>query len=324
MSRTCGFRSIMVPVDGSRFAEAAIPYALAVAERAHCKVRFVLVHPDPYPPLMIEPARVYLNELTQRFGGRLGGSLSSIILNGPVAPSLVKHAQEIGADLVVMMTTHGLGGLRRAWLGSVADELIRTIEVPVLVTRPREDGSVHSLDLREILVTLDGSLLAEVALGPAVALAKLWDAEISFVQVVSPELAPAYSALPYPVRFDEELTRIRTESAQAYLREVVERVRLTGAKASGVAVVGTSGVAQTLLELAKPERISLITMATHGRGGVPRLVLGSVTNKIVRAAGLPVLVVPHSYTARQTAKVQREMIKSAGAGEELARVGPPS
>src|SRR5918994_189326 len=105
VSRNPAFRSIIVPVDGSRLAEDAIPYALALAERAHSKVRFVLVHSDQFPPLLIEPPTVYLKGLTQRFGERLGRSLSSIILKGPVAKCLVRHAREIGADLVVM-TSH--------------------------------------------------------------------------------------------------------------------------------------------------------------------------------------------------------------------------
>jgi nucleotide-binding universal stress UspA family protein len=99
---------------------------------------------------------------------------------------------------------------------------------------------------------------------------------------------------------------------------VVKRVQLTGAKVSGVAVVGTTGVARTLLDVAKPERIGLIAMATHGRGGLGRLVLGSVTNKIVRAAEVPVLVVPLSRTARQVAKVQVEMIRALSMSEEFA------
>jgi len=139
MSRYPVFRSIVVPVDGSALAEGAIPYALALAERTGSKVRFVLVHPDQYPPLLIDSARVYLTELTERFRPRLGASLSSIILNGPAASSLVQHVSDIGADLVVM-TTHGRSGIERAWLGSVADEVIRSIEVPVFVLRPRADG----------------------------------------------------------------------------------------------------------------------------------------------------------------------------------------
>jgi nucleotide-binding universal stress UspA family protein len=96
------FRSIVVPVDGSPLAEGAIAYALALAERTHSKVQFVLVHPDQYPPLLIEPARRYLSELTERYRSRLGASLSSMILTGAPAASLVRHIREIGADLVVM------------------------------------------------------------------------------------------------------------------------------------------------------------------------------------------------------------------------------
>jgi nucleotide-binding universal stress UspA family protein len=321
MSRTCGFRFIMVPVDGSRFAEAAIPYAIAIAERARCKVRFVLVDPDQYPPLMIEPASVYLRRLTRRFRSPLGSRLSSIILNGPVAPSLVKHAQEIGADLVVM-TTHGWGGLRRAWLGSVTDELIRGIGIPVLVTRPGH-GEPSSFDFHEILVPLDGSLVAEMALQPAIALAQLWNAKISLLRVVHPPVSPTALGLASSGDGGEELVR-RRKSAAAYVRRVVERVRLSGASVSGVAVVGTAAAAQTLLEVAQRGTIGLIAMATHGRGGVGRLVLGSVTDRIVRTAEVPVLVVPLSDTARHLVKVQRRMIESLGADKDLAHVGPAS
>jgi nucleotide-binding universal stress UspA family protein len=322
MPRTSGFRCIMVPVDGSLFAEAAIPYALAIAERAHCKVRFVLVHPGQYPPLMIEPASVYLKNLTRRFRGQLGRRLSSIILNGPVAPALVKHAQEIGADLVVM-NTHGWGGLRRAWLGSVTDQLIRTIEIPVLVTRPGEGDALRSFDLSKILVPLDGSLTAEVALPPATAMAQLWNAEVTLLLVVRPNAEDTVAAAASPVAYNDELTS-RTGSGQEYVGQVVERARLSGAKVSGVIVVGTMGVAQNLIAFAKQGGVSLIAMATHGRGGVSRLVLGSVTNKVVQTAGVPVLVVPLSEAARRLAKVQREMIKSLSVGEELTHVGTPS
>ena len=196
------FRSIVVPVDGSSLAEGAIPYALALAERTQSKVRFVLVHPGQYPPLLIDSARVYLAELTERFRTRMGASLTSIILNGPAASSLVQHVRDIGADLVVM-TTHGRSGIERAWLGSVADEMIRSIEVPVIVLRPRTDGTFPAFDMREILVPLDGSPLAETALGPAAVLAKLWDAEMSLVQMVYPVLFTPDAVLPFAGGYDE-------------------------------------------------------------------------------------------------------------------------
>ena len=107
--------------------------------------------------------------------------------------------RELGADLVVM-TTHGRGGLRRAWLGSVTDQLIRSAEVPVLVVRPGEAGAARPVwEPGEILVALDGSPLAEAALEPAIEVARLWDAELSLVQVVRPITPDQWSAPHLPL-----------------------------------------------------------------------------------------------------------------------------
>lgn len=295
------FRSILVPLDGSALAEQALPIAVAIAERARSKIKLVLVHP---PLLLMEPGpaytklelamqkadREYLRSLVGRLRERLGRALSSAVLEGPVAPTLARYVRELGTDLLVM-TTHGRGGLQRAWLGSVADQLIRTSEVPILIIRPREGvGPESFMGLTEVLVPLDGSPLAEAVLEPAAALARLWDSEISLVQVVRPVVLTSDPPLPFPIGYSDQVTAIRRESAQDYIRDVAERLRESGVKASGVAVIG-GGTADTLLDLARPERVSLLAVATHGRGGLRRLVLGSVADKLVRAAEVPVLVV---------------------------------
>ena len=294
------FQSILVPLDGSRLAEQAIPIALAIAERARSKVKLVLVH----HPLLMEPGpaytklelamqkadREYLRSVAARLRERLGRALSSAVLQGPIAPTLARYIRELSTDLVVM-TTHGRGGLRRAWLGSVADQLIRTSEVPILVVRPRDGKAAESpVDLAEMLVPLDGSPLAETVLEPAAALARLWDGEVSLVQVVRPIVLDSDPVLPFPIGYSDQATTMRRESAQDYIRDVAERLRESGVKASGVAVIG-AGIADTLLNLARPERVGLVAVATHGRGGLRRLALGSVADKLVRAAEVPVLVV---------------------------------
>jgi nucleotide-binding universal stress UspA family protein len=291
MSGNSVFRSIIVPVDGSKLAEAAIPYALAIAAKARSKLRFVLVHEERYQPLQIDPANVYIKQLTRQYEGQLGSSLSSIIITGRAAPQLVQHAGEIGADLVVM-STHGWGGLRRAWLGSVADELIRSTDIPVMVVRPRADESLPVFDPKEILVPLDGSNLAEAALGPAADLARLWDAELALVQAVYPLNLAADPAFPLTGGYDSELTEMQRETAAGYVRTLSEALRARGIRASGVALSGQAPVPQCLIELAAPGRVSLVAIATHGRGGFRRLVLGSVSDKLVRAAEVPVLVIP--------------------------------
>jgi len=201
------------------------------------------------------------------------------------------------------MTTHGRGGLRRAWLGSVTDQLIRTSEVPILVVRPSETKAAESfVKLTEILVPLDGSPLAEAVLEPAAALARLWDAEVSLVQVVRPVVLTSDPPLPFPTGYSDQITKIRRESAQDYIRDVAERLRESGVKASGVAVIGVE-VAETLLALARPEHTSLVAVATHGRGGLRRLVVGSVADKLVRAGEVPVLVVrPTGRRSRRTSE----------------------
>jgi nucleotide-binding universal stress UspA family protein len=320
MSSPGRFQSILVPLDGSPLAEQAIPIALAIAERARCKIKLVLVH----HPLLMEPGpaytkvelamqkadREYLRSVAARLRERLGRALSSAVLQGPIAQTLAKYIRELSTDLVVM-TTHGRGGVRRAWLGSVTDQLIRTSEVPILVVRPREGEAAESaVNLAEILVPLDGSPLAEAVLEPAAALARLWDGEMSLVQVVRPIVLDSDPVLPFPIGYSDQATTIRRESAQDYIRDVAERLRESGVKASGVAVIG-GGIADTLLNLARPERIGLVAVATHGRGGLRRLALGSVADKLVRAAEVPVLVVRPA--ARRSRRSSKEHNVSAGA-----------
>jgi nucleotide-binding universal stress UspA family protein len=299
-SYSARIRSILVPLDGSSVAEQALPVAIAIAEQARCKIKLVLVHQplfgvEPGPAftkmeLAMEKAnRDYLRSVVARYRERLGRTLTSAVLEGPVAATLARYGRELSADLMVM-TTHGRGGIRRAWLGSVADQVIRTSEVPILVVRADGHNQTPSVNLGEILVPLDGSPLAEAVLEPVVALARLWDAEISLIQVVSPVILTSDPLLPFPNGYSDEIMRMRREAAQDYIRDVAERLREAGVKASGVAVMG-GAVAETLLDLARPERVGLIATATQGRGGVRRLVLGSVADKLVRGAEVPVLVV---------------------------------
>ena len=319
-------QSILVPLDGSSLAEEALPLAQAIAERSRAKLKLVLIHE---PHILMEPGpayskvelamqkadRDYLKSVTTRLRSVLGRSVSSAVLQGiPVAQTLASYARELGVDLVVM-TTHGRGGLRRAWLGSVTDQLIRFSETPILVVRPGEAGVAKpATEMKEILVALDGSPLAEAALEPAVTLAKLWDAEISLVQVVRPIILTDGAPLTFPSGYSEQVTIFRRQAAQDYIRDLAERLRESGIRANGVAVLGAA-VPETLIDMAAPERVSLIVAATHGLGGLKRMVLGSVADKLVRGANVPTLVVrPAGRRARRNSE---EMNVPVSAGASL-------
>jgi nucleotide-binding universal stress UspA family protein len=329
MPQASSFRPILVPLDGSPLAEQALPLARRIAERAGSKLRLALVH--QIPTAALDPAaarlftslelatrkseRAYLRSLQTKLreeGVRLA---SAVTLSGSVGPALAQYVRELGIDLVVM-ATHGRGGVRRAWLGSVADHLVRHLQVPVLLVRPAEDGAVptSTSTASQILVPLDGSALAEDVIGPAADLARLWGSELTLLQVVHPVVFYGDELLGWPAPYDQELTANLRSQAESYVRDISARLRGEGVRASGVAVVDR-GAADAILKLARPEHVAAIAIATHGRGGLQRLALGSVADKLIRAADVPVLVHRPAHAARPKAR----RTKSARAAGRASR-----
>ncbi len=300
------FRSIVVPLDASPFAEQALPAAAAIARAARAKLRLVLVHQLPPPPRDRDTAKLYVSvELAVRRSQRdylraaaarlresHGVQVTTLVLEGPVGPTLVDWIDDTDADLVVM-TTHGRGAVGRAMHGSVADQLVRALSVPVLLVRP--DAEPVATDLpwtaREIVVGLDGSRLAEAALTPSAAFARSLSVPLTLVQVIPPLATATDPPLPFPMGYDERITEVRRREALDYLENAAERLRGESITVAAVAVVNASP-AGTLLDLGRPERGTLLAVATRGRGRVKRLMLGSVADKLVREAAVPVLVVP--------------------------------
>jgi len=305
-------RSVLVPLDGSRFAEQALPLALAIARATRAKLRLVLVHQHPSPPMdeatarlatsidlaLLKAERTYLRKTVATLRGRSERQVVGVTVAGPVAPTLLEYIGEIGADLVVM-TTHGRSGIQRAWLGSVADQLIRSLEIPVVLVRPAEGQAAVVAPPREILVSLDGSPLAEGVLEPATALARALGARLGLLQVVTPVPLMNEPMVAYATGFDEGLTAMRREQAKDYLADVAERLRGEGLEVSSTAAIGAP-VAEAILDVARSEAVGMLAVATHGRGGLRRMVLGSVADKLVRGSEKPVLVVrPRKPSARK-------------------------
>jgi nucleotide-binding universal stress UspA family protein len=214
--------------------------------------------------------------------------VTSVLLNGGVAEALQHHAEASGADLVVL-TTHGRGPVSRFWLGSIADQLMRRLHLPLLFVRPGEP-TAGVPQVRRILVTLDGSPFAEEALGPAQVMAGAFGAELVLLLVIEPPVPIADPAglMVIPATVDAE-KRLR-ESAAAYLATITGRLTAEGVAVSSAAVEGST-VAGAVLAEADAQRVDLLVVASHGAGGFERLVMGSVADKVVRGARIPVLVV---------------------------------
>jgi nucleotide-binding universal stress UspA family protein len=308
------FRSILVPLDGSSEAEQALPLATTIAQGAGAKLRLALVHQIPVAPLDPGAAKYFVSadlrarrweraylrgvQATLRQAGTR--RTSAVTMTGAAGPALAQYVSAMGIDLVVM-ATHGRGGVQRAWLGSVADYLVRHLKVPVLLTRPTgETTARRPARPGPILVPLDGSALAEGALGPAAGLAKCWQTGLTLLRVVHPVPLSTDAVLPIPSAYDEEFTSAERSQARGYLDDLVSRLQGDGIRATGAAVLGW-GTVESILEAASPGRVSAIVLATHGRGGFRRLALGSVADKLVRAARVPVMVY-HAADGRSGSK----------------------
>jgi nucleotide-binding universal stress UspA family protein len=307
-------RKILTPLDGSAFAEHALPLALCLARRADAALR--LIHVLPPVSAVSGEAALHREDFSleehlrerQRVAAEayLSAVCRRVAASGDVKPSVVPAEGDVAAVLravvaaekadLVVMATHGRGALGRLWLGSVADELARTSPAPVLLVRCDEDQPDLSREppLTRVLIPLDGTALAEQALEPAAALARAAGAEVTVMRVVKPVLPRDYlgeggvagltNAL---AKIEARQERLRAQAA-TYLDETAAKLRAAGlAVRTEVAV--EERPAQAILETAR-RGFDLIALGTHGRRGLARLLLGSVADKVLRGADVPVLL----------------------------------
>jgi nucleotide-binding universal stress UspA family protein len=301
-------KTLLVPLDGSAFGEYALPLALSIAQRAGADVELIhvctpripsvfadgLLHPAPVePPIEMagERAQTYLGQLAARLSQRWDVPIRTVVRYGLAADTLYAYALASAADLVVM-TTHGHGPLARIWMGSVADRLIRLLPMPLLLTRPH-DVEVDLLAepdepaWQHVLIPLDGSALSEEILHPALALGRLMGARYTLLYALDP-LVAEHTTPPYAVGLDlASLAGVR-ECVLEYLEQIADRLRAQSLQVQTQLVVGSAHTA--ILDYTNTHEVDLIAMTTHGCGGVARMLLGSVADKVVRSADVPILL----------------------------------
>ena len=288
--------TVLVPLDGSPLAARALPFAASLVSNGRGEVALAHVQTSLSSPVPSEyaPAR---DVDTLR---RMGLKATSLVYRAPsedTADVLHRTIREVGADLVVM-STHGRGGLRRSVFGSVADQVIRRADVPVVLIPPQCEVSWETRRPSQILVPLDGSPLAEQALHHAAALARHLDAEILLVWALSPVLHPRY-------RNDKVILScadfVEVEDAWRYLARVADGLRSDGHRVSIRVLVGSPPVA--IADAGRTEGIDLIVMTTHGRGGLNRFLMGSVADGVLQRTNVPVLLIRSGLARRPTVSV---------------------
>jgi nucleotide-binding universal stress UspA family protein len=299
------FRHLLVPLDGSGLAEAVLPPAAALAERLGASLTLLHVMERDAPATIHGErhltdegdAERYLAEVQRRLalGDRPVARHVHEAKEGDVALAIVQHAAELRVDLIVLCT-HGRGGLRELVVGSIAQRVLQRGAAPIFLVHPA-GGAPPPFACRTILVPLDGTAAHEPALNAALELARAFQARLHLVIVVptpgtlSGGTAAAGTMMPLATN---ALLNLATEGAAEYMRRQVERLRAGGLEAS--AEVRRGEPAANLVEAAERAGADVIVMASHGRAGLEAFWEGSVSAKVVARFGRPVLLVRASDT----------------------------
>ncbi|HEX7901358.1 MAG TPA: universal stress protein [Planctomycetota bacterium] len=277
------FRRPLVPLDGSPESEDILPEAIRLAGAAS---ELFLLHVCPVlpPPVVTVPEALSIPQAAFAYLERTAGRLRHrkvrlVVRQGDPAEEITQAALELGVDLLAM-STHGRGGLRRILLGSVAEEVVVRLALPVLLARP---GCPRpGFELRDILVPLDGTARSAKILDDVLPLAVEHHALVRLMHVIVPvtvavppagvyTMAPAELADPRP-----ELERLARPLKEAGLK---------------VKTHVTSGFAAAeILRMAREAGSDLIAMATSGKKGMERFLLGSVAEEVLQTTDRPVLL----------------------------------
>ncbi|MGB0385516.1 MAG: universal stress protein [Ardenticatenaceae bacterium] len=307
---------VIVPLDGSKLAEEALPMGIALAQEAVSDgvVQVVQVIPKLSQTFVYLPdngmnslelheafrasAENYLGKIKTQLA-EAGGAVETLVVDGKAGPALAKLANREEVSYVVM-STHGRGGVSRWTLGSVADQVLQLIERPLIIMRSEtvSDAPLAELSggmpkigdlpqLKRIVVPLDGSPFAEQVLPHAKKLARAYDAELLLLRSVSatpPGMIGSDVAL-----LETRLYEINRNQARDYLKRIKLDLQVEGFKV-GFEISGGQA-ADAILSYADNIDADLIAMCTHARGAISRMVMGSVADGIIRAGQVPVLAI---------------------------------
>ena len=289
-------RHLLVPLDGSPYSERVLPLAVTLAKAYEAKITLVSVLRVgrglialPSTHAKIETGRqereAYLKSVAERLQAE-GVKVEYTVGVGPVAETINTLAQELNAD-VVIIRTHGRSGISRWVMGSTAAKILQLSVKPLLMVPLSADERAQKPQFRKILVPLDGSEFAERVLPYVRAIDTSFHTEIILLHVpVVPE-ADLYGPMADLI---ERLRREAIAQAEKYLEGIVSVLRAEGHNVR--ALITGSEAAETILEVSRKEDVDLIMMATHGRGGLDRVFIGSTAERLAQSAPCFLFLVP--------------------------------
>lgn len=291
--------TIVVPLDKSELSESALPVARAFARDSGASITLLTVVDvsSEFSAWMMDSsgsedfeqekrtAAAYLDQVAERQDGL---TVEKVVLSGRPEKEILEYLDQV-PDPLVVMSSHGRSGFNRLVVGSVAGRIVHSATCPIVVVHGDDAPTVESIN--KVLVPLDGSEFAEYAL--EVALQSLASRQLSIHLVRIPEsitwaASPEAGAYAYYEVIDTYMAAMK-EEAEAYLASVAEKLRERGYTVTWE--VRTGMISDEIAAAADEQQVDLVVIATHGRTGFRRVVLGSVAERVLRDAKPPLMMV---------------------------------
>ena len=283
------YNKILVPLDGSKLAEGVLPYVRLLASALKLSVDLMHVNDPETVASFPQPMQGhdYLKKVAASFTSSL--AVNCRMENGRAADVIVDRASG-DAGTLITMATHGRSGAQRWLLGGVAQKVLQASTNPLFLIRPREETLARDVRLNTIILPLDGSHLAEKIFPHVIYLANRLRLEVVLIRTYTLPTTGYFLATGVsPPAIGELGEKIKGEVTD-YLQAKVEELQAEGVeKASFVAIEGKGP--EEIIDLARKTANNMVAMSTHGRSGIGRWVLGSVTDRVVCYSGDPVLVI---------------------------------
>jgi nucleotide-binding universal stress UspA family protein len=295
------YTRLLIPLDGSDTAEAVLPYGRTLARSLEIPVELLGIvdtsvfdnrvfrgseDSETIIAASIRSSEEYLNRIAKTFPT---DNVSCTVETGKPEDVIIEKA---GSDATLTaMATHGRSGINRLLMGSVAEKVLRSATNPLILIRAREEANSEGLAvLKSVIVPLDGSELAETALSPVVQWAHALKLEVILFRAYQIPMN-TYAGMEdyYPIDYQQIGGALKDE-AKIYLESKVGELKRNGIEKVSFAISEGSGAGE-IVAAGRRTPENLIAMCTHGRSGVKRWVLGSVTEKVVRLSEDPVLII---------------------------------
>ncbi|MFZ3071606.1 MAG: universal stress protein [Anaerolineaceae bacterium] len=328
------FEKILLPLDGSALAERSIPHAIEFARIFKSKILLLRVlEPviseecsQPAEPLQWQLLKaktdLYMHDVANQIRQALNlpqledetdgtDRVTVNILEGKIAENIVDFAQKEAIDLLVI-SSHGSGGLSRWNLNSVVSKVVNLIYTPVLIIRGYQVESVETTHLRyeRILIPIDCSRRSEYSLNAAIAFAQNSQSHLILTSVIKPPDIPTIEPFNQELQhLSDQFLELTHKALNYYLNELSQRTAVD----NEIRIIEHPSILQAILQLAKDENVDLIISCAHGHTGDTSWPFGTIARSLIEYCTKPVLVIqdlPRSQVTPSEAAQAAERTRS--------------